>query len=104
MVSCEDNITVFSAYRPATPGFGLTATSQPSTGLFATPTAGTPSFGNTSFGASTTPGFGAIGTSTATPAFGTTPAFGSTSSAPTFGKFVCSLVNYWLLCPSQMEP
>ncbi|KAJ8728887.1 hypothetical protein PYW07_006583 [Mythimna separata] len=90
----------FGANKPATPGFGLTATSQPS-GLFgATPAAETPAFGASTpafgatsaasaFGASTTPAFG----TTATPAFGatTTPAFGATTTpafgaaAPTFG-------------------
>ncbi|KAJ2945255.1 hypothetical protein O0L34_g9327 [Tuta absoluta] len=91
----------FGANKPATPGFGLSATSQPSTGLFgSTPTTAAPAFGggtpgfgattgfgNTSaFGASAAPSFGA--TSTA-PAFGTagaTPAFGTTSTAPTFGS------------------
>ncbi|KAI5636953.1 nucleoporin FG repeated region domain-containing protein [Phthorimaea operculella] len=91
----------FGANKPATPGFGLSATSQPSTGLFgstATTSApafgtGTPAFGattgfgNTSaFGASAAPAFGA--TSTA-PTFGTagaTPAFGATSTAPAFGS------------------
>ncbi|XP_038218917.1 nuclear pore complex protein Nup58-like [Zerene cesonia] len=88
----------FGANKPATPGFGLGATSQPSTGLFGTPATSAPAFGTTTpafgstfgatstaqptFGASTTPAFGA----TATPAFGatTTPAFGATAT-PAFG-------------------
>ncbi|KAJ8720707.1 hypothetical protein PYW08_006172 [Mythimna loreyi] len=91
----------FGANKPATPGFGLTATSQPS-GLFgATPAAETPAFGASTpafgatsaapaFGASTTPAFGATTTpafgATTTPAFGasTTPAFGATTT-PAFG-------------------
>ncbi|XP_028166054.1 probable nucleoporin Nup58 isoform X5 [Ostrinia furnacalis] len=101
----------FGAAKPATPGFGLTATSQPSTGLFgSTPATSAPAFGttttpafgaantsfggaNTSFGAANT-SFGAANTSfgatstapafgaTNTPSFGATPAFGG---APTFG-------------------
>lgn len=87
----------FGTNKPATPGFGMTATSQPSTGLFgstsATPapafgTAGfgstTPAFGSTTtpaFGASTTPAFG----TTTNPGFGSTPAFGANSAAPVFG-------------------
>ncbi|CAD0203418.1 unnamed protein product [Chrysodeixis includens] len=74
----------FGANKPATPGFGLTATPQPATGLFgATQSTETPAFGSTGFGAtSTAPAFGA----TTTPAFGTgTPAFGATSAAPAFG-------------------
>ncbi|XP_026736466.1 probable nucleoporin Nup58 isoform X2 [Trichoplusia ni] len=74
----------FGANKPATPGFGLTATSQPATGLFgSTQSTETPAFGSTGFGAtSAAPAFGA----TTTPAFGTgTPAFGSTSAAPAFG-------------------
>ncbi|KAF9802896.1 hypothetical protein SFRURICE_015493 [Spodoptera frugiperda] len=91
----------FGANKPATPGFGLTATSQ-SSGLFGntssteTPAFGSaaPAFGATSttpaFGATTTPAFGATTTpafgSTAPPAFGstTTPAFGA--AAPAFGS------------------
>ncbi|XP_022823610.1 probable nucleoporin Nup58 isoform X2 [Spodoptera litura] len=91
----------FGANKPATPAFGLTATSQPS-GLFGntssteTPAFGSaaPAFGATStapaFGATTTPAFGATTTpafgSTAPPAFGstTTPAFGA--AAPAFGS------------------
>ncbi|RVE49700.1 hypothetical protein evm_005675 [Chilo suppressalis] len=99
----------FGAAKPATPGFGLTATSQPSTGLFSTPATSAPTFGTATptfgasstpaFGATTTPAFGAtssapsFGANTSTPAFGslpsfgasTTPAFGATSTAPTFG-------------------
>ncbi|KAJ0172769.1 hypothetical protein K1T71_011908 [Dendrolimus kikuchii] len=87
----------FGTNKPATPGFGLTATSQPSTGLFgSTPTTSAPSFGTPAFG-STTPAFGATSSAptfggTATPAFGstpafgqTTPAFGASSAAPAFG-------------------
>lgn len=90
----------FGANKPATPGFGLTATSQPS-GLFGSTPAteapafgsATPAFGATStapaFGASSTPAFGATATpafGAAAPAFGTgTPAFGATSAAPAFG-------------------
>ncbi|KAG6456674.1 hypothetical protein O3G_MSEX009864 [Manduca sexta] len=77
----------FGANKQATPGFGLTATSQPSTGLFGTPAASAaPTFGTPAF-ASTTPAFGATSVapgfgSTTTPAFGSTPAFGTT---PGFG-------------------
>ncbi|CAH0664008.1 unnamed protein product [Spodoptera exigua] len=91
----------FGANKPATPGFGLTATSQPS-GLFGntssteTPAFGSaaPTFGATStapaFGATTTPAFGSTAPpafgSTATPAFGSAaPSFGATSAAPAFG-------------------
>ncbi|XP_049878694.1 nuclear pore complex protein Nup58 isoform X2 [Pectinophora gossypiella] len=91
----------FGANKPATPGFGLTATSQPSTGLFgSTPATSAPAFGTTTpafgatagFGAGSTPGFGAsatpaFGATSTAPAFGTgtTPAFGATSTAPAFG-------------------
>ncbi|XP_060806273.1 nuclear pore complex protein Nup58 isoform X2 [Amyelois transitella] len=82
------------AAKPATPGFGLTATTQASTGLFGTPATSAPAFGSTGFGATTTPKFGTTPTLGATPAFGTTPALGSTpafgttpalGSTPTFG-------------------
>ncbi|XP_046970911.1 nuclear pore complex protein Nup58 [Vanessa cardui] len=90
----------FGANKPATPGFGLTATTQPATGLFGTPATSAPAFGTatssfgSAFGAtSTAPTFGAtssapsFGAATSTPAFGATtaPAFGATTSAPTFG-------------------
>ncbi|XP_013141432.1 PREDICTED: probable nucleoporin Nup58 isoform X2 [Papilio polytes] len=101
----------FGGNKPATPGFGLTATTQASTGLFGNTSASsafgsTPGFGagtsTSAFGAAATPAFGAVsaapafGTSAAAPAFGstaapafgaasTTPAFGATSTAPTFG-------------------
>ncbi|XP_037976309.2 nuclear pore complex protein Nup58 isoform X1 [Plutella xylostella] len=82
----------FGANKPATPGFGLTATSQPSTGMFGTPASAAPAFGTAtpSFGAAATPAFGATATpsfgATATPAFGatSTPGFGATST-PAFG-------------------
>ncbi|CAH2055908.1 unnamed protein product, partial [Iphiclides podalirius] len=85
----------FGANKPATPGFGLAATSQPSSGLFGN-TSSTPAFGSTTpaFGLGSTPAFGAspaapaFGASPAAPAFGTTstaPAFGATSTAPAFG-------------------
>ncbi|XP_053616344.1 nuclear pore complex protein Nup58 isoform X2 [Plodia interpunctella] len=70
------------AAKPATPGFGLTATTQASTGLFGTPATSAPTFGSTGFGATTTPKFGATPALGTTPAFGTTPALGST---PAFG-------------------
>ncbi|CAK1589237.1 unnamed protein product [Parnassius mnemosyne] len=83
----------FGANKPATPGFGLPATSQPSTGLFNN-TSAAPAFGTgTGFGLSSTPAFGTTSTAPAfgsatTPAFGatTTPAFGASSTAPTFGS------------------
>ncbi|CAG4938050.1 unnamed protein product [Parnassius apollo] len=84
----------FGANKPATPGFGLTATSQPSTGLFNN-TSAAPAFGTgtTGFGLGSTPAFGTTSAATAfgsatTPAFGatTTPAFGASSTAPTFGS------------------
>ncbi|KAL0879317.1 hypothetical protein ABMA27_003096 [Loxostege sticticalis] len=96
----------FGAAKPASTGFGLTATSQPSTGLFgATPASSAPTFGSAApaFGTTTTPAFGAANTSfgasstapafgaTTTPSFGSTPAFGgaptfgATSAAPSFG-------------------
>ncbi|KPJ01418.1 putative nucleoporin Nup58 [Papilio xuthus] len=82
----------FGGNKPATPGFGLTATTQASTGLFGN-TSATPAFGSTSgFGAST-PAFGAtatpsFGATSAAPAFGSTatPAFGTSAAAPAFGS------------------
>ncbi|CAB3225501.1 unnamed protein product [Arctia plantaginis] len=93
----------FGNTKPSTPGFGLTATSQPSTSLFGAnqqeqqqqQSVALPGFGTTAFG-STTPAFGAgtsgfgsgtsaFGATSAAPAFGTTtPAFGATA-APAFG-------------------
>lgn len=92
-------------FRPSTPGFGLTATSQPSTSLFGgnqqeqqqQQSTALPGFGQTAFGTAT-PAFGAgasafgtgtsaFGATSAAPAFGTTtPAFGATAT-PAFGKY-----------------